>query len=197
MRILPIASNILKKNSINFKADVVILPSTARDNQSKEDKFILERETEKAKSELQRHYPSKDDNLQIFLQPNGFRGFYDKHKYYNQINAYIGYRDSEKARKDIIQRDITPPNNDYIRLEKETIQKLINKEPEIMKKLEGQIDYMSEIYVKEDIPKIAPELVDSVNYAIKNTLDYGLTEWKKTVLKPLIIDSTADTFLPF
>ena len=197
MRILPIASNILKKNSINFKADVVILPSTASDNQPKEDKFILERETEKAKSELQRHYPSKDDNLQIFLQPNGFRGFYDKYKYYNQINAYIGYRDSEKARKDIIQRDITPPNNDYIRLEKETIQKLINKEPDIMKKLQGQIDYMSEIYVKEDIPKIAPELVDSVNYAIKNTLDYGLTEWEKPVPKPLIIDSTADTFLPF
>ena len=159
MKILPIiASNHLGKNLVNFKADVTILPNTAKGNQPTEDKFILEDETKKIQKELQKRFPSKNDNIQIFLQPNGFRSSYDKKLYWNRITAYMGYKDSERARQEIIQKNITPPNDDYVLLEKETIQKLNNKEHSIMKKLEDRLDYCSEYYIKEDIPKICPPL---------------------------------------
>lgn len=198
MKILPIiASNHLGKNLVNFKADVTILPNTAKGNQPTEDKFILEDETKKIQKELQKRFPSKNDNIQIFLQPNGFRSSYDKKLYWNRITAYMGYKDSERARQEIIQKNITPPNDDYVLLEKETIQKLNNKEHSIMKKLEDRLDYCSEYYIKEDIPKISSELIDNVEYAIENSLDYALTEYEKPpIIPPSPTDDNIDIQLP-
>ena len=122
MKILPIiASNHPGKNLVNFNADVTILPNTAKGNQPTEDKFILEDETKKIQKELQKRFPSKNDNIQIFLQPNGFRSASDKKLYWNQITAYMGYKDAERARQEIIQKNITPPSDDYVLLEKETM----------------------------------------------------------------------------
>ena len=79
----------------------------------------------------------------------------------------------------------------------ETIQKLNNKEHSIMKKLEDKLDYCSEYYLKEDIPKISSELIDNVEYAIENSLDYALTEYEKPpIIPPSPTDDNIDIQLP-
>lgn len=189
MRVSPIASNFTNrflKNNINFKADVVILPSSAKDNQPQGDAVILQRETEKIKKELQRRFPSKDDNIQIFLQPTGFRGHGDKRNYWNMIDAFLGYRDSERARQDIIKRNSNPPNEDYYPLQPETIEKLRNKNSELLRKLDKKVQQTSTNYLKDDIePNIKLHFIDDIEYILKNTLDYGLTEWEKQPVEPL------------
>ena len=186
MKILPIASNKFVKNAVNFKADVVILPSSARDNQPYEDKIILESETEKIKKELQRRFPAKNDNLQIFLQPSGFRGNFNKAHYWNEIKAFIGYKDTEKARQDILRKNQIPPNEDYVTLQPETIEKIKNRDPEIIKKLEKKVEHESTNYLKDDISaNIKLNFIDDIEAIIKNALDYGLTEWEKPPVAPL------------
>lgn len=200
MKILPIiASNHLRKNFTNFKADVTILPNTAKGNQPDEDKFILEDESKKIQKELQKRFPSKNDNIQIFLQPNGFRSTSDKKLYWNQITAYMGYKDSERARQEIIQKNITPPSDDYVLLEKETIQKLIKRDSSLMNKLKNKVDYTSRNYLKNDIQgNIGRDFIDDIENVIKNELDYGLTEYEKPevdILRPSTDDKT-DIWLP-
>lgn len=186
MRILSIAPNRFVKNNASFKADIVILPSAARDNQPLEDKIILERETENVKNELQRRFPSKNDNLQIFLQPSGFRGNSNKSHYWNEIKAFIGYKDTEKARQDILRKNQNPPNDDYVMLQPETIEKIKDRDDEVIKKLEKKVEHESTNYLKDNIAdNIKLDFINDIEAIIKNALDYGLTEWEKPQVVPL------------
>ena len=84
-------------------------------------------------------------------------------------------------------------------LEKETIQKLINKDSALMNKLKNKVDYTSRNYLKNDIQgNIGRDFIDDIENVIKNELDYGLTEYEKPevdILRPTTEDKT-DIWLP-
>lgn len=177
--------NASKTSRPNFKADVIVLPSSAKDDQPPADKFILEKETQKIKEELQRRFPSKNDNLQILLQPSGHRGNADKKKYWNYINAFLGFKDAKRAREDIIRKNEVPPNDDYLTLKSETINKLKNKDPEIMKKLEEKHKHDSEYMAKEDVANLEKtDFVDDIEDIMKDALGYELIEYEEPKRKP-------------
>jgi len=177
MRISPITPNISVKKNINFKADVSILPMSARENLPDDDIFLIERAADEVKDEFKRLFPDKNDNLQIFVQPAETR-YANEAFYFDTIKAFIGYKDAERARTDILKRNQTPPDKDYVTLHYKTIEKLKNKEPEMMKKLGEKAFCDSMFYLQGgNIDEIKTNFIDRMKKFIKNRLDYGLTEW--------------------
>ena len=177
MRISPIAPNISAKKNINFKADVSVLPVSARENMPDKDIFIIERAAENVKDEFKRQFPDKNDNLQIFIQPVETR-YANQAYYFDKIRAFIGYKDAEKARTDILKRNQTPPDKDYVTLQPETIEKIKKKEPGMMKKLGEKVLCDSLFYLQGgNIDEIQTNFINRMKKFIKNRLDYGLTEW--------------------
>lgn len=177
MRIPPIAHNISAKKNISFKADVSVLPMSLREHLYNDDIYMLNSEAEKVKDELKKRFPDKNDNLQIFLQALETRYNYQP-VYDDKIRAFIGYKDANRARTDILKRNQTPPYEDYITLQPETIEKIKNKEPGIMKKLGDKIVQASQFYLRgDDINEIKSEFMGRIEKLIKNEMDYHLTEW--------------------
>ena len=209
MRILPAASYGFLKSSPSFKAEVIVLPSSPIDQQPAEDKFLMERKAEEIGKILQKRFPDKNDNLQIFLQPSGYRQFEETHDmfivrkfkemvgyaddskgiYWNKLRAFFGYKDADRACRDILKRNKKPPEYFYVKLQPETIEKIKKKDPEIIRKLERKAEHESEYCIKEDIDKnIGIEFADDVEEIVKSGLDFGLTEWEKPRPKPGNID---------
>jgi len=200
MKILPAASYGFLKNIRSFKAEVIVLPSSPIDQQPAEDKLIMERKAEEIGEMLQKRFPDKNDNLQIFLQPSGRRQFEETHDmfiirklkemfgcaddskgiYWNKLRAFFGYKDADIACCDILKRSKKPPEEFYIKLQPETIEKIKNKDAEIIRKLERKAEHESEYCIKEDVDKnIGKQFADDVEELIKNAMDFGLTEWEK------------------
>lgn len=205
MRISSAASYGFLKNSPSFNAEVIVLPSSPIDQQPAEDKLIMERKAEEMGALLQKRFPDINDNLQIFLQPSGRRQFENTHDmfiirklkemvgyaddskgiYWNKLRAFFGYKDADRACRDILKRNEKPPEYFYVKLQPETIEKIKNKDSEMMKKLERKAEHESEYCIKEDIDKnIGIEFADDVEEIIKSGLDFGLTEWEKPRPKP-------------
>ena len=184
----------MKVTPINFKANVYVIHSQTTGNQPERDRVFLERETQRVKEDLEKVLPSRDDNVHIFVQPYGFRSRIDSREYYNGITAYVGYENSERARQDMINRSIVPPNKDYVALIGETIAKLKNRSNDIMEKLKKQVDIKAKCVQSKYIENsLRQSLVNDVIYVVKNTLDYGLTEFVKPEQEMIIPDNDDKT----
>ncbi len=179
MKISPIASNNYSSKP-NFKAEVTILPSAAHDNQPAEDRYLMNEEAKRLQLELQRQFPSQNDNIQILIEPNGFRGNYG---YYNSMKVYMGYKDPEIARQNILRRSITPPHADYVALTQDTINKVQRRAPEMMKKIKEKAsiseDFDTIKQLRENTGFHRKQLLSDVVAVINNALDYGVTEYEE------------------
>lgn len=170
----------MKVTPINFKANVYVIHSQTTGNQPERDRVLLEREAQRVKEDLEKALPSRDDNVHIFIQPYGFRSKTEPNVYCNMLRAFIGYENSERARQDMINRSIVPPNEDYVALTGETITKLKNRSSDIMEKLKKQVDTETNCVQWYDIETcLRKPLVRDVIAIIKNALDFGLTEYVK------------------
>lgn len=184
----------MKTAPINFKANVYVIHSQTTGNQPERDKVLLEREAQRVKADLEAALPSRDDNVQIFIQPYGFRSRIDSREYYNGLTAYLGYENREKARQDMINRSINPPNEDYVALSDETVTKLKNRSGDIMEKLRKQVDVKAECVQGKYIENsLRQPFVNDIVAIVKNALDYGLTEYVKPEQEIIIPDNDDKT----
>lgn len=181
MKISPIASNNYPSKQ-NFKAEVRILPSAAHDNQPNEDRYLMNAEAKRLQLELQRRFPSSNDNIQILIEPNGYRLNSRLSKsYINSMKVYMGYKDPEIARQNILRRSINPPHADYVALTQDTISKVQRRDPEIMKKIQKKVDTSQDYFTTDDIRQkatwVGNDLINDVIAIVNNALDYGVTEY--------------------
>ena len=87
---------------------------------------------------------------------------------------------------DILRKNQNPPNDDYVMLQPETIEKIKDRDDEVIKKLEKKVEHESTNYLKDNIAdNIKLDFINDIEAIIKNALDYGLTEWEKPQVVPL------------
>lgn len=104
--------------------------------------------------------PIGDDNLLIVLKAGGYRA--DRNKYYNILEAHMGYKDIEVARKKILeqQRGLDPDE----RLDDRFIRQLENADSEVMQKLSQSHIRKSSSYINEDIGCLKNDLFEQVEF---------------------------------
>lgn len=165
----------VKRNSTSpsFKAQVMIIPSCAEAGQPERDRVIMQKQTEDYKAKLQKAFP-KDDNVMIVLQPSGYYSR-DVKKYFSEIKEFIGYKDPERARVDILE--MQDDLEDADKLEPHIVRALKNKEPEMMKRLaENKISHSTRLRDSDYITEIIdPYLVEAMDTTIA-LMEYRITE---------------------
>lgn len=173
--------------SPNFKAQVMIIPSCADSGQPQRDRVTLQKQIEDYKSKLEKAYPD-DDNVVIVLQPDGFDCPSNK-TYYNSIKEFVGYKDAERARIDILKiQDGLDPED---KLEPHIVRALQHKDPEMMKRLaQNKVSNMASEARSEYLkPTIDSDIVQWMDNTIA-LMEYTITapekveQKKETPIKP-------------
>lgn len=144
--------------------------------------------------ELERELkPLGNDNLLIVLKADGFSA--DKKTYYNIIEAHMGFKDIEVARKEILEQQRGLDSDE--RLDDRFIKQLENSDPEVMKKLSQSEVRKSTNYINEDIIYLKNNIFKQIKSEAEYLGEDLVNPSVSTEKKPIFADKKSDMPLWF